>query len=57
MKDNNKFEQQEAPTKNTDNAFVKVGKDGAPVVPNVQKENDDPPAKNREQTPAHNSKR
>ena len=57
MKDNNKFEQQEAPTKNTDNAFVKVGKDGAPVVPNVQKENDDRQSNDREQRPAHDSER
>ena len=56
MKDKNKFEQQEAPIKNTDNAFVKVGKDGAPVVPNVQKEKDDRQP-DREQRPAHDSER
>ena len=33
MKDENKFPEQEAPEKNTDNAFIKVGKDGEPVVP------------------------
>lgn len=33
MENNEKFPEQEAPEKNTDNAFVQVGKDGAPVVP------------------------
>jgi hypothetical protein len=28
MDNDNKFPEQEAPEKNTDNAFVKVGKDG-----------------------------
>jgi hypothetical protein len=28
-----KFPQQDAPEKNTDNAFVQVGKDGQPVIP------------------------
>ena len=33
--DNNKnqLQEQEAPAKNHDNAFVKVGEDGAPVIP------------------------
>jgi hypothetical protein len=30
--DNNKFNEQEAPLKNTDNAFVKVSDDGSPVT-------------------------
>jgi hypothetical protein len=33
MEDNKTFPEQEAPTKNTDNAFIQVGKDGSPVVP------------------------
>ena len=28
-----KFEEQDHPLKNTDHAFVQVGKDGAPVIP------------------------
>jgi len=28
-----KFEEQDHPLKNTDNAFVQVGKDGSPVIP------------------------
>jgi hypothetical protein len=57
MKDKNKFEQQEAPIKNTDNAFVKVGKDGAPVVPNVEKENNDRQSEDRAQRPTHDRER
>ena len=30
MEDNKKFPEQEAPEKNTDDAFVKVGEDGRP---------------------------
>lgn len=33
MNNDNKFPEQEAPQKNTDDAFVQVGKDGSPVVP------------------------
>jgi hypothetical protein len=33
MENNQKFPEQEAPVKNTDNAFVQVGEDGAPVIP------------------------
>ncbi|HYO22796.1 MAG TPA: hypothetical protein VER36_10345 [Flavisolibacter sp.] len=29
----NNFEEQDHPLKNTDNAFVKVGKNGEPVIP------------------------
>ena len=32
------FQEQEAPLKNTDDAFVQVGKDGSPVMPSVEKE-------------------
>ena len=32
------FQEQEAPVKNTDDAFVQVGKDGSPVIPSVEKE-------------------
>jgi len=31
--DNQKFPEQDAPLKNTDQAFVQVGKDGQPVMP------------------------
>lgn len=34
----NRFEEQEAPLKNTDNAFVKVGEDGKPEMPVEGKE-------------------
>lgn len=33
-----RFEEQQAPIKNTDNAFVKVSKDGSPVIPDVSKD-------------------
>lgn len=33
MENNQKFPSQEAPEKNTDNAFVKVGDNGDPVIP------------------------
>jgi hypothetical protein len=36
MDNNNKFPEQEAPEKNTDNAFVRVGEDGSPVIPSTQ---------------------
>ncbi len=32
-KKNHELQEQEAPLKNTDNAFVKVGDDGKPVMP------------------------
>lgn len=35
------FPPQEAPTKNTDNAFVKVGKDGQPELPATSKEKEE----------------
>lgn len=35
--DKERFPQQEAPEKNTDHAFVQVGKDGHPVVPATDK--------------------
>lgn len=31
----NKFQEQQAPLKNHDDAFVQVGKNGEPVIPNV----------------------
>jgi len=37
--DDNKYPEQQAPEKNTDNAFVQVGEDGSPVIPD--KTNDD----------------
>ena len=33
MQNNKRFEEQEAPEKNTDHAFVKVGEDGKPEMP------------------------
>ena len=36
-KDNLQFEEQEAPEKNTDHAFVQVGADGKPVIPDPNK--------------------
>lgn len=36
----NKFEQQDHPLKNTDRAFVQVGRDGEPVIPDVSKQTD-----------------
>ena len=30
-----KFEEQDHPLKNTDHAFVQVGKDGSPVIPST----------------------
>jgi len=32
-RDENKLQEQEAPLKNTDNAFVQVNKDGTPSMP------------------------
>ena len=36
--DKEKFPQQGAPEKNTDHAFVQVGRDGHPVIPETTKE-------------------
>jgi hypothetical protein len=36
MQNDNKFPEQTAPEKNTDQAFVQVGSDGSPVVPAVE---------------------
>lgn len=36
-KKQSKFDEQAAPEKNTDNAFVQVRKDGSPAIPNTQK--------------------
>jgi hypothetical protein len=38
MNEDNKFPEQQAPEKNTDNAFVQVGKDGTPVIPSPNDE-------------------
>jgi hypothetical protein len=40
MENNNKFPEQEAPTKNTDKAFVQVGEDGSPVIPPTDKKSE-----------------
>ena len=37
MNNDKKFPEQEAPEKNTDNAFVQVGEDGSPVIPSADK--------------------
>lgn len=34
----NRFEEQDAPQKNTDKAFVKVGEDGKPQMPEHEKD-------------------
>ena len=36
-----KFPEQNAPLKNTDDAFVQVNKDGSPVMPNSKKKTDE----------------
>lgn len=36
-KKDNELREQEAPHKNTDHAFVRVGEDGHPVVPDTEK--------------------
>jgi len=41
MEKDNKFPEQQAPTKNTDNAFIQVGEDGSPVVPNTDEKETD----------------
>ncbi len=52
MNNDNKFPEQEAPEKNTDNAFVQVGEDGSPVIPSTKEkktdiEEDDPAASDK----------
>lgn len=42
MENDKKFPEREAPEKNTDNAFVQVGKDGEPVLPPVDEKKTDP---------------
>ena len=37
-RDENKLQEQEAPLKNTDNAFVQVNKDGSPLMPSSNEE-------------------
>jgi hypothetical protein len=41
MDNENKFPEQEAPEKNTDNAFVRVGEDGSPVMPSTKDDKTD----------------
>ena len=36
----NKFDEQDHPLKNTDKAFVQVGKNGEPVIPNKEADKD-----------------
>ena len=38
---NDKLQEQQAPLKNHDNAFVQVGKDGEPVIPQKDEKKDD----------------
>jgi hypothetical protein len=40
-KNKENLQEQEAPLKNTDNAYVKVGKDGAPEFPDKEKEKEE----------------
>ena len=42
MDDNKTFPEQKAPEKNTDDAFVKVGEDGSPVIPSNEEKTDKP---------------
>ena len=37
MEENKTFPEQKAPEKNTDDAFVQVGENGAPVIPQDEK--------------------
>ena len=39
-KDQEKFEEQDAPLKNTDHAYVQVSEDGSPVMPESDEEKD-----------------
>lgn len=55
-KEKKNLREQEAPLKNTDNAFVKVGKDGAPVMPERQEE-DKHEQNNKEKTEGLNDHR
>ncbi|MGN6616057.1 MAG: hypothetical protein ACTHJ5_02665 [Ilyomonas sp.] len=41
MDKQDKLHNQEAPSKNTDKAFVQVGKDGEPVIPKTEKKEKD----------------
>jgi hypothetical protein len=41
MNNEQKFPEQQAPEKNTDNAFVQVGEDGSPVIPATSDTNTD----------------
>lgn len=41
MEDNEKFPEQKAPEKNIDDAFVQVGKDGAPKNPTSEDQKND----------------
>ena len=54
MNDDNKFPEQQAPEKNTDKAFVQVGKDGEPVMPS---ENDESSVEKKEEPPTSLDKR
>lgn len=58
MDNNNKFPEQEAPDKNTDNAFVRVGENGSPVIPfDVDKKTDIEREDKREDTSTSLDKR
>ena len=41
-KESTRFVEQDAPTKNTDKAFVKVGEDGKPQLPHNDEEEEAP---------------
>lgn len=48
-KDQKILDEQQAPLKNSDNAFVQVGKNGEPVIPETAERNEDR-AEERERT-------
>ena len=47
------FEEQDHPLKNTDHAFVKVGKSGEPIFPKDEAKEEDHPAKDGTTTIDH----
>ena len=54
-RDENKLQEQEAPLKNTDNAFVQVNKDGTPLMPTSSNETEE--GKRKDENPNTPDKR
>jgi hypothetical protein len=52
-KNENQLQEQQAPLKNHDDAFVQVGKNGEPVIPKTTEE-EDSPLRDGEQTTLDN---